>query len=301
LSGGASKETWSFDVPRDASRDAFILRRSARTIRADDPSIEIETEAQLMRLAALAGVPVPTVRYVLTPADQLGRGFIMDRIEGETLARRIIRDAIYASARERFAQQAGSILARIHRIDTTGLNLHLATPEQEVEQLSRRYQRSQYPRPVFAMALRWLEDNIPAPSGPPRLVHGDFRNGNFIFGPEGVRAVLDWELAHRGDPLEDLGWLCINSWRFGVIDKPVGGIGTRESLYAAYEAESGGTVNRDALRFWEVLGTLRWGTFCAAMVQWTRSGGDHAVERVMIARRASETEIDLMQLLLPEG
>ena len=67
-------------------------------------------------------------------------------------------------------------------------------------------------------------------------MHGDFRHGNLIIGPDGVRAVLDWELAHTGDPMEDLGWICVNSWRFGEIDKPVGGFGTREELFAGYEA-----------------------------------------------------------------
>ena len=67
-------------------------------------------------------------------------------------------------------------------------------------------------------------------------MHGDFRHGNLIIGPDGVRAVLDWELAHLGDPMEDLGWICVNSWRFGEIDKPVGGFGTREELFAGYEA-----------------------------------------------------------------
>jgi aminoglycoside phosphotransferase (APT) family kinase protein len=300
LSGGASKETWSLDVANPSREQHLILRRTADTVRPEDPAIAIESEAELIRLAAASGVPVPQVHYVLKPADELGRGYIMNRVEGETLARRIIRDSEYAGARRCFARQAGAILARIHAIDVSHMQLAQTTAREELDLLRARYERIRWPRPVFAFALCWLLDNLPSSSGPPRLVHGDFRNGNFIFGPDSVRAVLDWELAHRGDPMDDLAWLCINSWRFGAIDKPVGGIGEREELYSAYEEASGLVIDRPTVNFWEVLGTLRWGTFCAAMIEWIH-GGDTSVERVMIARRASETEIDLMRLLLPRN
>ncbi len=81
------------------------------------------------------------------------------------------------------------------------------------------------PHPAFELGLRWLADRVPDAPPEPELVHGDYRNGNFIVGPEGIRAVLDWELAHLGDCIEDLGWLCVKSWRFGVPDKLVGGFG----------------------------------------------------------------------------
>jgi aminoglycoside phosphotransferase (APT) family kinase protein len=115
-----------------------------------------------------------------------------------------------------------------------------------------------------------------------------------------VRAVLDWELAHFGDPMEDLGWICVNSWRFGEIDKPVGGFGTREELFAGYEA-AGRRVDAERVKFWEVMGTLRWGVMCCGMMQRFRSGPDHSMERAMIGRRSSETEIDLLRLLAPRG
>ncbi|MFA5123081.1 phosphotransferase family protein, partial [Zavarzinia sp.] len=150
------------------------------------------------------------------------------------------------------------------------------------------------------LALVWLKAHLPAAPAVPRLVHGDFRNGNLIVGPDGIRAVLDWELAHLGDPLEDLGWLCVPSWRFGGV-APVGGFGTRDDLFAAYEAASGTPVDAGAVRFWEVLGTLRWGLICAESANRFLTGGDRSVERAVIARRASETEIDLLDLLTTEG
>lgn len=127
-------------------------------------------------------------------------------------------------------------------------------------------------------------------------MHGDFRNGNLMIGPEGVRAVLDWELAHIGDPMEDLGWLCVNSWRFGRIDKPVGGFGDYAELYAGYEAAGGPPVNRAMAKWWEMFGTLRWGVMCTGSLAAFRSV-DASVERAMIARRTSETEIDLLRLM----
>ena len=104
-----------------------------------------------------------------------------------------------------------------------------------------------------------------AANRPPRsaegVVHGDFRNGNLIIGPDGVRAVLDWELAHLGDPMEDLGWLCVKAWRFGSA-LPVGGFGAVERPGRRLRGGVGPTVDRDVLHWWEVLGTLRWGIIC---------------------------------------
>jgi aminoglycoside phosphotransferase (APT) family kinase protein len=170
----------------------------------------------------------------------------------------------------------------------------------EIGQLEGEYRGFHWPRPVFELALRWLRDHDPGPSNEVTLVHGDFRHGNLIIGPDGVRAVLDWELAHLGDPMEDLGWICVNSWRFGEIEKPVGGFGSREELFAGYE-EGGRKADPSRVKFWEVMGTLRWGVMCCGMMQRFRSGPDHSMERAMIGRRASETEIDLLRLLASRG
>jgi aminoglycoside phosphotransferase (APT) family kinase protein len=303
LSGGASQETWSFDVVHPSGHIGAILRRApAGYGAAPTRAVGLEVEAALMQRAYEAGIPSPRVRHVLRERDGLGRGFVMDRVAGETIPRKILRDDAFAAARPQLAAQAGKILAGIHALDRSSLpDLRLVTVSSELAALADEYRSFDWPRPVFDLALRWLSDHAPAVTDAATLVHGDFRHGNLIIGPDGIRAVLDWELAHLGDPMEDLGWICVNSWRFGAIDKPVGGFGSREDMFAAYEAASGRRVDAARVTFWEILGTLRWGLMCCGMMQRFRAGPDHSMERAMIGRRASETEIDLLRLLAPRN
>lgn len=302
LSGGASQETWSFDIVHAGGRFGAILRRSPKGYgAAPSRAAGLAAEARLMQLAHGAGLPSPKVMHVLKPEDDLGTGFIMTRVEGETIARKILRDEQFAAARPILARQLGKIAAGIHSLPRSELpELREMSASKEIGELEREYRTFNWPRPVFELALRWLRDRDPGPSEEVTLVHGDFRHGNLIIGPDGVRAVLDWELAHLGDPMEDLGWICVNSWRFGEIDKPVGGFGSREELFAGY-AEGGRKADPARVKFWEVMGTLRWGVMCCGMMQRFRSGPDHSMERAMIGRRASETEIDLLRLLAPRA
>jgi aminoglycoside phosphotransferase (APT) family kinase protein len=302
LSGGASQETWSFDILHPSGPIGAILRRAPSGYgAAPERAAGLDAEAALMQLAYDAGLPSPRVLHVLEPKDELGNGFVMARVEGETIPRKILRDEKFAQARPKLARQLGRALAGIHGLDARKLpELRRMTGAKEIAELTRDHRASDWPRPVFELALRWLRDHDPGPPEAVTLVHGDFRHGNLIIGPEGVRAVLDWELAHLGDPMEDLGWICVNSWRFGEIDKPVGGFGTREELFAGYEA-AGRRVDPARVEFWEVMGTLRWGMMCCGMMQRFRAGPEHSIERAMIGRRASETEIDLLRLIAPRG
>jgi aminoglycoside phosphotransferase (APT) family kinase protein len=300
LSGGASQETWSFDIVHPGGHVGAILRRAPKGYgAAPTRAAGLNNEAVLMQLAYEAGLPSPRVLHVLTAQDDLGTGFIMERVEGETIARKILRDETFAVARPHLARQLGRVAAGIHGLPRAKLPaLREMTSTKEIGELGREYLSYNWPRPVFELALRWLEDHDPGPPEEVTLVHGDFRHGNLVISPVGVRAVLDWELAHFGDPMEDLGWICVNSWRFGEIDKPVGGFGSREELYAGYES-AGRTVDAERARFWEVMGTLRWGVMCCGMMQRFRDQPDQSMERAMIGRRASETEIDLLVLLAP--
>jgi aminoglycoside phosphotransferase (APT) family kinase protein len=302
LSGGASQETWSFDIVHASGHVGAILRRAPQGYgAAPGRAAGLDAEATLMQLAHDAGLPSPKVMHVLRPQDELGIGFIMQRIEGETIARKILRDEQFAKARPLLARQLGEAVAGIHALEKAKLpKLRTSIASSEIADLEREYRGFNWPRPVFELALRWLREHDPGPPPETTLVHGDFRHGNLIIGPDGLRAVLDWELAHLGDPMEDLGWVCTNSWRFGEIDKPVGGFGSREELFAGYEA-AGRRVDPDRVKFWEVMGSLRWGVMCGGMMQRFRSGPDHSMERAMIGRRSSETEIDLLRLLAPRS
>jgi aminoglycoside phosphotransferase (APT) family kinase protein len=297
LSGGATQEVWKFDLLAGQGADPMILRRAPGGLRVSETAVGLEVEARLIEAAGAAGVPVPPVRHVLAPDDGLGHGFIMGFVPGETLGGRIVKSPDLAPARPLLARRCGEILARIHTIDPDAFpTLKRSSPADLVAQWEGAYRASDWPRPVFELAFRWLHAECPPTPARPKLVHGDFRNGNLMIGPDGVRAVLDWELAHVGDPMEDLGWICVNSWRFGVVDKPVGGFGAREDLFAGYEDAGGEPVNRAAANWWEVFGTLRWGVMCSGMAAAFR-GADPSVERAVIARRTSETEVDLMRLL----
>lgn len=301
FTGGASRETWSFDaVAPDGGRSGLVLRRD----RPGALGAGAATEAALLSAAGKGGVPVPEVRFELSPGDGLGAGYVMERVEGETIPRRILRDPELAGAREAMAHQAGEIAGRIHAVPLDDLpelpgpraSEHPALASaRELRELLDHYGE---PHPVFELVLRWLEEHAPPP--PPdgvALVHGDFRNGNFVVGPEGIRAVLDWELAHLGDPMEDLGWLCVRSWRFREVDKPVGGFGHYDELFAGYEAATGRRVDPDVVRYWEVFGTLRWGELCIVQAFAHLDGLHRSVELAAIGRRVCEMEYHLLDML----
>jgi aminoglycoside phosphotransferase (APT) family kinase protein len=245
-----------------------------------------------------AGVLAPRVRFVLEPADGLGSGFVMDRVEGETVARRILRDDTYASARSVLAAQCAEQAARIHAVPGSALPAALPVlgAREQLEQYRGVLDTIGEPHPAFELGLRRLAHDAPTVDEP-TLVHGDFRNGNLVVGPEGLRAVLDWELAHRGDPVEDLGWLCVKSWRFGVTDHRVGGFGHVDTLCQAYEAAGGVPVDPARLRWWEAFGTLKWGVICEIQAQTHLLGLVRSVELATLGRRIAEMEWDLLELL----
>jgi aminoglycoside phosphotransferase (APT) family kinase protein len=297
LSAGATLETWSFDARGEGLDHPLILRRSPGGLRSSE-SVPLSTEADLLRALAGSGAPVPEVVHTLQAEDGLGDGFLMTRIAGETIPRKILRDEAFAAIRPHLVGQFGAILAAIHRVDPASLPALPAKPHDAVlDRLRQRQQAMGRPSPFFEYAMRWLEAHAPEPPARLRLVHGDFRNGNLIIGPDGVRAVLDWEVAHLGDPAADLAWLCLPPWRFGQLDRPAGGLGSREALLQAYVAAGGEPLEPERLRFWEALGSLRWWMGCAGMFEWFDSGRDASVERAMIARRVSESELDLLRLI----
>jgi len=304
LSGGASQETYRLLI-RDANGERKLaMRRSPGGVESlrtpGHPGLR--TEATLMRCARAAGVPEPEVYAVFEPTDQLGDGFVMQWLDGEALGARIVRSDALASVRPKLAFECGQVLARIHAIDLkkSGLDqlLDPMDPSAFVDQTWERYKLFHTPQPMIDYAGRWLKEHLPKH---PRmaLVHNDFRNGNFMVDPNGIVAVLDWEVAHIGDPMRDLGWICTNSWRFGRSDLPVGGFGEYADLFRGYESVSGTKVDPAHVKFWEVFGSFWWAVGCLGMAEHYRTGPDKTVERPGIGRRSSECQVDCVNLLIP--
>lgn len=294
LSGGASRETWSFiAVSDDGSRRPLILQRLRGGLTMGGPSMTVEDA--LLAASERAGVPVPTTVLGAAGCEVAGLGAarIAEHVDGEALGPRIVRQDRFASARAVLPAQCGRALAAIHAIDP-GEVPGLA----EVDVLARLrdgLDLVEEARPAFELALRWLHDHRP-PTRRASVVHGDFRIGNLLVDETGLRAVLDWELAHLGDPLEDLGWLCVRAWRFGG-EGEVGGVGPLEELLDAYAEASGTTVSADDVRWWIVAGTLTWGLICAVQARRHLDGHVRSVELATIGRRVCETEYDLLDLL----
>ncbi|HEX7407862.1 MAG TPA: phosphotransferase family protein [Candidatus Binatia bacterium] len=311
LPGGASREIWSLDLSyvRDGERAFLPL-----VLRRDPPSHPAQSarrdEFLLLQAAHAEGVPVPKVYWMADDTETLGAPcFLMDLVEGETIARRLLRDDAYARARQVMTGQLGRILAKVHRIDPvkhglaflTGASADGTPAEGELDRYEQIYRFiSPDPHPAFELAIRWLRHRLPR-DGERTVVHGDYRIGNVIFGPEGVRAILDWELAHVGDPMEDLGWICVRSWRFGSDDKPVGGIGRRDEFFRAYEAGGGSRVDPERVRFWEVLGNLKWAIICIMQAKTYLDGHSKSVELASLGRRSAEMELELLNLIETEG
>ena len=307
LSGGASQETYRITARSASGERLLAMRRAVGGVPLDTTITApgLAGEALLMRTARAAGVPEPEIYHVLEEADGLGEAFLMEWLEGEALGARIVRSPELAAIRPGLAFECGRVLARIHGIDiaATGLDSRLGhiTPAESVELHWQRYSEFGTPHPMIDYTARWLNENLPPP-GKPALVHNDFRNGNLMVSadcPTGIVAVLDWETAHIGDPMRDLGWICTNSWRFGRSDLPVGGFGHYDDLLAGYESVSGAPVDRRALKFWEVYGSFWWAVGCLGMAEHYRTGPDRTVERPAIGRRTSECQVDCVNLLIP--
>ena len=299
LSGGASMETWAFAIETAAGREDLILRRRSGPFDPENArSISLATEAALIQATGARGAPVPSVRHVCDDADGLGEAYVMGRVAGETLGKRIVSDPRFDAVRGKLARQCGEVLAQIHATPPpSDIALKTVDGLGELDRYEDVYRATGASRPILELAFQYLRRHVPEPVSPV-LLHGDFRNGNLMFDPEkGLVAVLDWELSHIGDPAEDMGWICTNSWRFGRPDRPVGGFGEYDDLLAGYAAAGGGTIDLSRVRFWQMLGSLRWGVMCLTMYMSWANGIERSVERPMIGRRVSETEADLVTLL----
>ena len=299
LTGGASKEIWKFEVSNAKQPTKMILRRGSGI---EGPlAIKTADEARIQKEVIKVGAPVPIILAVSKNEEELGDSYIMHFVEGESIARKILRDKEYKKALPILAYQCGEAIAKIHNVDINNFSFLPKKPaEDQLEDLYSTYQSFEQPSPVFEYAYLWLKEQDFG-NFQESLVHGDFRLGNIIVNAEGLQSIIDWELAHIGNPLQDLGWVCGNSWRFGKNDKVVGGFGELEDLLKGYNSISKFQVNNEMVKCWQVFGTFRWGVICLIQAYAHLNGTINSIEKAAIGRRVSETEIDIVDLLFLGG
>jgi aminoglycoside phosphotransferase (APT) family kinase protein len=295
IPGGASRETWLAES--EAGR--WVLRRDPK---GTVSLVPLADEFTLVSRAAEVGVPVAEPIAFEPDDGRFGSpGLLMAHVAGTSVAPRVLRKPELEVARGALTAQLGEALARIHSIDPASLDGVLPTPASDpaldqIAEWERQLDEIGEPLPAVELGLRWLRANAPE-AAEPRLVHGDFRLGNFIVDDKGLAAVIDWELAHLGDPAEDIGWLCIRSWRFGNDDRPVAGVGELDEFTRAYEAAGGAPVDRDRVRYWEAFGNVKWAVICARQAHDHLTGARRSHELASLGRRICEPEWDLLQLV----
>ncbi len=310
LPGGACQDNFRVDVWLETGEipgeRRLVLRSDAR--QSLPASIGRFEEYAVVRAAAAAGVATPNARWLTRDLVRDGAyAYFMDWVEGEAIGRRVIRNPELAEARRKLPAQLAAALSRIHSVspvtapDLVFRNLTDLSPSQAaLVGLRKQMDEMKEPHLALELALDWLEQHQ-FPSEHRTLVHGDFRTGNFMVGPTGLAAVLDWEFSHWGDPMEDLGWLSVRDWRFGQLDKPIGGFAERDAFYDAYQTASGRSVNRKHVHYWEVAGNVRWAAGSIYQGERYLSGEETDIELVAIARRAVEMEFEALRLIEKGG
>ena len=293
LTGGASADINRIILAND---DELIVRR---TLSQEKSVMAIPKilEAKIQKVVKKNGAPVPAIIFEFSEGEEIGEGYVMEAISGETIPRKILRDEKFATARKKLPFEIGKSLAKIHQTQLDDLKaLDQVTFKDSLEKLFQVYLSFNQSQPVFDLAFKWLEAQELTDYGNV-LVHGDFRFGNFIISEENLESIIDWELAHIGNPMEDLGWLCVRSWRFGNVEKRVGGLGDIKDLIAGYESNSDIKIDESQLDIWQLYGSLRWGIICMMQTFAHLSGMVNSVEKAAIGRRVSETEFDLMNMI----
>ena len=293
LTGGASADINRIVL---ANEDELIVRR---TLSQEKSVMAIPKilEAKIQKVVKKNGAPVPDIIFEFSEGEEIGEGYVMEAIPGETIPRKILRDDKFSTAREKLPFEIGKSLAKIHQTQLDDLKaLDQVTFSDSLGKLFQVYLSFNQPQPVFDLAFKWLEAQKLTEYGDV-LVHGDFRFGNFIISEENLESIIDWELAHIGNPMEDLGWLCVRSWRFGNVEKRVGGLGDTKDLIAGYESNSDIKIDESQLDIWQLYGSLRWGVICMMQTFAHLSGMVNSVEKAAIGRRVSETEFDLMNMI----
>lgn len=305
IPGGASRETWLVSRNGEGAGPEIPLCVLRRDPGGSVSLVPMREEFTLLQRSREAGVPVPEPIAFDDGGVFGSAGFLMGYVEGTSVPPRILHKPEYEQARGALTVQLAEALARIHTVEATTLRGVLPDPPSDpalaqIDEWERQLDEVGAPLPGVELGLRWLRANAPEPAEP-GLVHGDFRLGNFIVDESGLAAVIDWELSHLGDPAEDAGWLCIRSWRFGNDEKPVAGVGRLEGFLAAYQAAGGAPLDPGRVRYWEVLGNVKWAVICARQAHDHLIGVRRSHELASLGRRICEPEWDLLELVRETG
>lgn len=294
---GGSNRTIAFDVVDGTARRRLVSRQQTYAGEGN-PFVTFADQFRVMRIVFRHGFPAPEPLFEFDVEDDMGTGYVMAYVEGETMPQRILRDPSFVDARRRLTAQCGELLALLHSIDVRELEFleHYPDSVDPVSTCRDRLETYAEPHPAVELGLRWLERHRPA-SRPRQLVHGDFRTGNLIVGPDGIRAVLDYECSHVGAGVEDIGWLCTRSWRFGAFDHPVGGFGERAPLLAAYQAAGGTGIDPADVRYWEIFGLVRWAILNIWQGYGHVFGGRRSAVYAACGRNVAMMEYDLLMTL----
>ena len=294
LPGGASKEAWAVDARTDGGELPLLVRRAAGgVIHAD--TLSLEHEYQVIEAAHEAGVRVPRPYGYL---DELGgrEAFVVERVEGETIGRRIVRNPELAGAREALPRQLAAELAKVHALAAAAVPF--LGSRDVLERFEVELDSVGEPHPAIELGLRWLRDHRPEPLEPV-VSHGDFRIGNVVVSEHGLEYLLDWEFAHVGDPREDVAWPLVRAWRFGADERRLGGVGEVEPYLEHYVELTGRPIEAADLFWWEVLGNVKWATGALTQSRRHLSGQERSVELAVLGRLAAEMEYELLHLLEP--
>ncbi len=294
---GGSNQTTLFELVEGERRRRLVARQET-FVTPHSPFLAPDRQFRLLQVAHVHGVPAPEPSFEFVPDDQLGRGYVTAFVSGESMPRRLLDEPRFEGARAELPAQCAKTLATLHAIDPQLVAFLDEQPESRDPLGAQLAQLDRYreAHPALELALRWLEAHRPL-TARRQVVHGDFRTGNLLVSERGLEAVLDWECAHLGSGHEDLAWLCLRSWRFGHVDRPVGGFGDREALYAAYEQASGTTVDRDEVRWWEVYGLVRWSILNVLQAFGHEFEQRRSVAFAACGRNACLSEYDLLMTL----
>jgi aminoglycoside phosphotransferase (APT) family kinase protein len=287
LAGGASKEAWAVD----AGGERLIVRRAAATV-MHHHTLTLAQEYAVIEAAFEAGVKAPRPYGYI--ADLAGReAFAMERLEGETIGRRIVRKEELSAARALLPVQLAEEVAKIHAIPAARLPF---LPESSIGRMVEELDEVGEPHPAIELGLWWLREHRP-PARPAVVNHGDFRIGNVVVDPDGLVGVLDWEFAHLDDPVRDLAFGMVRAWRFGVPEKRFGGIGDVEPFVERYNELTGLEVRPEELDYWELAGNVAWAVGTLTQAQRHLSGLDRSIELATLGRLSAEVEYEICHLL----